>query len=66
MAVSTVIDGKTFYAFQFEYDGTLESNTRPYIAIELGTHEIGSNFNSNEEALAFWDELLRGFKPLSE
>ncbi|MBA1206421.1 MULTISPECIES: T6SS immunity protein Tli4 family protein [Pseudomonas] len=66
VAVSTVIDGKTFYAFQFEYDGTLESNTRPYIAIELGTHEIGSNFNSNEEALAFWDELLRGFKPLSE
>lgn len=66
VAVSTIIDGKNFYAFQFEYDGTLESNTRPYIAIELGTHESGSNFKSNEEALAFWDELLHGFKPLPE
>ncbi len=66
VAVSAVIDGKTFYVFQFEYDGTSESNTRPYIAIELGTHESGSNFDSNEEALAFWDELLQSFKPLSE
>lgn len=66
VAVSAVIDGKTFYAFQFEYDGTLESNTRPYIAIELGTHENGSNFKLNEEALAFWDELLQSFKPLPE
>ena len=66
VAVCTIIDGKPFYAFQFEYDGTLESNTRPYIAIELGTHENGSNFKSNEEALAFWDELLQGFKPLPE
>jgi hypothetical protein len=66
IAVSATIEGKTFYAFQFEHGGTLESNTRPYIAIELGTHENGSNFKSNDEALAFWDKLLDSFKPLPE
>ncbi|WP_313641956.1 T6SS immunity protein Tli4 family protein [Paenibacillus sp.] len=65
-AISTSIDGKQFYAFQFEYEGTLESNTRPYVAIELGTHEEGSNFTSDDEALAFWDRMLANFKPLSE
>lgn len=66
VAISTSIDGKQFYAFQFEYEGTLESNTRPYVAIELGTHEEGSNFRSEDEALAFWDRMLANFKPLSE
>lgn len=66
VAVSAVIDGKTFYAFQFEYDGTLESNSRLYIAIELGNHENGNNFKSNEVALAFRDELLQSFKPPPE
>ncbi|WP_236193959.1 T6SS immunity protein Tli4 family protein [Pseudomonas faucium] len=66
VAVSATFDGKTFYAFQFEYEGTLESNTRPYIAIELGTHEQGTHFQSDDQALAFWDHVLQSFKPLSE
>ncbi|MFZ5938653.1 T6SS immunity protein Tli4 family protein [Pseudomonas sp. HS6-2] len=66
VAISASIDGKRFYAFQFEYEGTLESNTRPYIAIELGTHEEGTNFKSDEDALAFWDRLVESFKPLPE
>ncbi|WP_256675130.1 T6SS immunity protein Tli4 family protein [Pseudomonas sp. URMO17WK12:I11] len=66
VAISTSIYGKQYYAFQFEYEGTLESNTRPYVAIELGTHEEGSNFSSDDEALAFWDRMLANFKPLSE
>jgi len=66
VAVSTTIDGKTYYAFQFEYEGTIESNIHPYIAIELGTHEVGSNFKSDDEALAFWDSLIDSFKPLPE
>jgi len=64
VAVKTKSGGKTYYAFQFEYAGTPNSNTRPYIAIELGTHEEGSNFKSDKEALAWWDRLLQGFKPL--
>ena len=66
VAISTTLDGKQFYAFQFEYEGILESNTRPYIAIELGTHEGGSNFRTDEEALAFWDRMLASLKPLPE
>lgn len=64
VAVKTKSGGKTYYAFQFEYAGIPNSNTRPYIAIELGTHEEGSDFKSDKEALAWWDRLLQGFKPL--
>ena len=64
VAVRTTSGRKTYYAFQFEYAGTPDSNTRPYIAIELGTHEEGSEFKSDKEALAWWDKLLQGFKPL--
>ena len=64
VAVRARMGGKRYYAFQFEYPGIPDSNTRPYIAIELGTHEEGSGFTSDEDALAWWDSLLRGFKPL--
>lgn len=60
VALSTNIEGKTYYAFQFEYEGTIDSTTEPYIALELGTHEAGSDFESDDEALAFWDQMLNG------
>lgn len=64
IAVSARVEGKQFYAFQLEYRGTVESNTRPYIALELGTHEVGSDFKSDEEALKFWDQIVDSLKPL--
>lgn len=64
VAVSARVDGKQFYAFQLEYKGTVESNTRPYIALELGTHEKGSDFKSDEDALKFWDGIVNSLKPL--
>ncbi|MDD2154593.1 T6SS immunity protein Tli4 family protein [Pseudomonas putida] len=60
VALSTRAEGKTYYAFQFEYEGTIDSTTQPYIALELGTHEVGSDFKSDDEALAFWDKMLTG------
>ncbi|MFF5864590.1 T6SS immunity protein Tli4 family protein [Pseudomonas sp. NPDC012596] len=62
IALSANADGKKFYAFQFEHEGTIGSNTRPYIALELGTHEKGSDFASDEEALAFWDDVLNSLR----
>lgn len=64
VAVTAVIDGKRFYTFQIEYEGTLESNTKPFIDFKLGTHEIGSDFKSDEEALEFWDKVVDSLKPL--
>lgn len=64
VAVTAVINGKRFYTFQIEYEGTLESNTKPFIDFKLGTHEIGSDFQSDEEALAFWDRVVDSLRPL--
>lgn len=64
VAVSARADGKQFYAFQIEYAGTIESNTRPYIALELGTHDKGSDFKTDEEALKFWDQVVDSLRPL--
>lgn len=64
VAVTAVVNGKRFYTFQVEYKGTVESNTKPFIDLELGTHETGSDFKSDEEALAFWDRVVDSLKPL--
>ncbi|UXZ97886.1 hypothetical protein K3169_08395 [Pseudomonas phytophila] len=64
VAVVTSIDGKRFYTFQLEYEGQLKSNTRPFIDLRLGTHEVGSDFKTDEEALAFWDKLVGSLKAL--
>ncbi|WP_309137581.1 T6SS immunity protein Tli4 family protein [Pseudomonas syringae] len=64
VAVTTLIDGKRFYTFQIEYEGKLKSNTRPFIDLRLGTHEVGSDFKSDEEALAFWDRVVDSLRPL--
>ncbi|MEE4745120.1 T6SS immunity protein Tli4 family protein [Pseudomonas alliivorans] len=64
VAIVTTSDGKRFYTFQLEYAGLLKSNTRPFIDLRLGTHEIGSDFKSDEEALAFWDKVVESLKPL--
>ncbi|WP_440063348.1 T6SS immunity protein Tli4 family protein [Pseudomonas syringae] len=64
VAVTAIVNGKRFYTFQIEHKGTLESNTRPFIDLELGTHETGSDFKSDEEALAFWDKVVDSLKPL--
>ncbi|RMR03874.1 hypothetical protein ALP94_01257 [Pseudomonas savastanoi pv. glycinea] len=64
VAVATSIDGKRFYTFQLEYEGQLKSNTRPFIDLRLGTHEVGSDFKTDEEALAFWDKLVGSLKAL--
>jgi hypothetical protein len=63
VAVTTLIDGKRFYTFQIEYEGKLKSNTRPFIDLRLGTHEVGSDFKSDEEALAFWDRVVDSLRP---
>lgn len=64
VAVAASTDGKTFYNFQVEYEGTLKSNTEPHITLELGTHENGSDFKSDEEALDFWDKVVGSLAPL--
>ncbi|WP_072367195.1 T6SS immunity protein Tli4 family protein [Pseudomonas sp. NFACC10-1] len=64
VAVTTLIDGKRFYTFQIEYEGQIKSNIRPFIDLRLGTHEVGSDFKSDEEALAFWDKVVDSLKPL--
>ncbi|WP_336334048.1 T6SS immunity protein Tli4 family protein [Pseudomonas putida] len=65
IAIMIEADGKQFYNFQLEYQGTVKSNTSPYLALELGTHEIGSNFKSSEEALAFWDRVVDSLRPVN-
>ncbi len=64
IAIMTEADGKLFYNFQLEYQGTVKSNSSPYFALEMGTHEVGSDFKSNEEALAFWDRVVNSLKPV--
>ncbi|WP_231508839.1 T6SS immunity protein Tli4 family protein [Pseudomonas viridiflava] len=64
IAVRALAEGKRFYDFQVEYKGTLKSNVSPYIALALGTHEEGSDFKTDEEALAFWDRVVDSLKPL--
>lgn len=66
VAIMTEAEGRRFYNFQLEYQGTVKSNTLPYIALELGTHEAGSNFKSDEEALAFWDQVIDSFSPIAQ
>ncbi|MEE4665990.1 T6SS immunity protein Tli4 family protein [Pseudomonas alliivorans] len=63
VAIATLIDGKRFYTFQIEYAGLLKSNTSPFIDLRLGTHEVGSDFKSDEEALAFWDSVVDSLRP---
>lgn len=65
IAVKTLVDGKRFYTFQIEYEGELKSNTHPFIDLRLGTHEVGSDFKSDEDALEFWDKVVDSLKPLS-
>ncbi len=62
IAIVTLADGKRFYTFQIEYEGLLKSNTTPFVELRLGTHEIGSDFKSDEEALAFWDRMADSLK----
>lgn len=64
VAVTTLIDGKRFYTFQIEYEGQIKSNIHPFIDLRLGTHEVGSDFKSDEEALEFWDNVVDSLKPL--
>ncbi|MDB6141993.1 MAG: hypothetical protein JWP80_1037 [Pseudomonas sp.] len=65
LAIKARIEGKVIYQFQVEYQGTPNSNRMPYIALELGTHEIGSDFESDEDALVFWDAVVGSLKPIS-
>jgi hypothetical protein len=65
VAAKATGEGKTLYSFTLEYSGDANSNRRPRIVLELGTHEVGSDFKSDEEALAFWDAVVDSLKPLS-
>jgi hypothetical protein len=65
VAAKANYDGVTFYSFTLEYPGEASSNRRPHIILELGTHEVGSDFKSDEEALVFWDAVINSLKPLS-
>ncbi|PBQ21816.1 hypothetical protein CCL08_02695 [Pseudomonas congelans] len=62
LLLKTRADGRTLYAFRLEYPGTPESSMEPYTVLELSTLDKGVGFKSDQEALRFWDEMVRSMK----
>lgn len=56
--LKSTADGKISYSFRLEYPGTPESSLEPYTVLELSTVEGGPGFESDEEALLFWDNIV--------
>lgn len=62
LLLKTRADGRSVYAFRLEYPGTPESSLAPYTALELSTLDKGKSFDSDEDALRFWDEMVGSVK----
>lgn len=62
LLLKTKVEGRPVYAFRLEYPGTPESSREPYTVLELSTLDKGAVFESDKEALRFWDELVESVK----
>lgn len=70
MLLRVSVDGKRAYHFQLEAVGMAESATQTRLIFELSTTNIrdehghvgDATFQSDEEAVAFWDAILQSFK----
>jgi len=60
--LKTKSNNRTFYSFRIEYAGTPKSSMEPYAKLEMSTLDEGVTFNSDEDALKFWDTLVNSIK----
>lgn len=62
LLIKSKAEGKNVYAFRLEFPGTPELSLEPYTVLELSTVDGGPGFESDEQAIKFWDELVESLK----
>ncbi|MFK0314568.1 T6SS immunity protein Tli4 family protein [Pseudomonas sp. NPDC090233] len=62
LLLKTRADGRTFYTFRVEFPGIPKSSTEPYTVLEMSTLEKGESFNSDSDAIEFWENLVNSIK----
>lgn len=62
LLIKSKAEGKNVYAFRLEFPGTPELSLEPYTVLELSTVDSGPGFESDEQAIKFWDELVESLK----
>jgi len=62
LLLKTRSDNRTFYSFRLEFPGTPKSSMEPYTVLEMSTLDKGESFNSDEDALTFWDNMVNSLK----
>ncbi|MGN8261978.1 T6SS immunity protein Tli4 family protein [Pseudomonas sp. SMSB3] len=64
LMLKTKSSDRTFYSFRLEYPGTPKSSREPYTVLELSTLDEGKTFNTDGDAIEFWDSLVNSIKRL--
>ncbi|WP_336333402.1 T6SS immunity protein Tli4 family protein [Pseudomonas putida] len=62
LLLKTRANDRNFYSFRLEYPGTPRSSREPYTVFELSTLDEGETFNSDEDAIEFWETLVNSIK----
>lgn len=62
LLIKTRAEGKNVYAFRLEFPGTPELSLEPYTVLELSTVDGGPGFESDEQAVKFWDEVVESLQ----
>jgi len=62
LLMKTRAEGRNVYAFRLEFPGTRELSLEPYTVLELSTVDGGPGFESDEQAIQFWDEVVKSLK----
>ncbi|MFF5864585.1 T6SS immunity protein Tli4 family protein [Pseudomonas sp. NPDC012596] len=62
LLIKTKSEGKNVYAFRLEFPGAPDSSLEPYTVLELSTVDGGPGFESDEQAIQFWDEVVESLK----
>lgn len=62
LLTKTTTEGRNVYAFRLEFPGTPELSLEPYTVLELSTVDGGPGFESDEQAVKFWDDVVESLQ----
>ncbi|MFK0310484.1 T6SS immunity protein Tli4 family protein [Pseudomonas sp. NPDC090233] len=62
LLLKTRTNDRTFYTFRIEFPGTPKSSREPYTVLEMSTLEKGESFNSDSDAIEFWEALVKSIR----
>ncbi len=62
LLIKTTTEGRNVYAFRLEFPGTPELSLEPYTVLELSTVDGGPGFESDEQAVKFWDDVVESLQ----